>query len=128
MSLDSGATVKGMRPDSHLPRAGGTELRGRARWVAGAVLVLALLAGCAPGVDGRNATTIATAFLVAGQPSGYVVVEMTSDPPQDVGSRWRVKVDATFRDPANPDSYGLPLHALIDVDKATGQATMFAQG
>ena len=100
----------------------------RARALAGPVLLVALLIGCAPGVDAAAARTIATTYLVAGEPSGYVVVELTSDPPQDAGGSWRVKVDAVFRDPANPDPQGLPVHVLIDVDKTTGQARIFAQG
>jgi hypothetical protein len=100
----------------------------RAKLLVGSVLLAALIVGCAPGVDAQNARTIATNFLVAGQPSGYVVVEMTTDPPQDAGGSWRVKVDAVFRDPANADPQGLPVHVLIDVDKATGQARIVAQG
>jgi hypothetical protein len=78
----------------------------RATLLVGPALALAVVAGCSPGVDANHATTIATNFLAAGQPSGYLIDHITTDPPQDMGSTWRVKVDATFRDPAHPDSGG----------------------
>jgi hypothetical protein len=95
-----------------------------------AVLVLFLLgllvAGCSPTqIDEGRAVQIARDFVVQGQPSDVVFVDLTNDPPKDIGGNWQVKVDATVRIPSGGASQ---LHFIIQVDRTNGAATIVAQG
>jgi hypothetical protein len=98
--------------------------------LAVALLILAGSVACSPPttIDATEAGAVAAAFLAGGQPSSYVLEQVTVGNPQDGGSFWRVQVDALLRDTAHPQSQPLPIHAIVDVDKATGAARMFAQG
>jgi len=78
-------------------------------------------------VDQNRAVEIARAFVVAGQPSGYVFLELTNQPPEVEGTAWRIKVDAHVRIPQSPPQDAF-LHFIIDVDRATGTPTIYAQG
>jgi hypothetical protein len=106
---------------------------GRPKWlwagraVALASLLLALTAACLPGqFDEDEAVQIARDFVVAGQPSDAVFLDLTNDEPQDAGGKWRVYVDATVR--YSSDSGLTQLHYIIDVDRSTGVPTIYAQG
>ena len=92
--------------------------------------MIALVAACTTpaAISQSNAVSIAENYLSAGQPSGSALELQSVGTPEDAGSAWRVKIDAVLRDPAHPDSPPGPIDAIIDVDKATGEAHMFAQG
>ena len=97
-----------------------------------AIAVLLLVTGCQPAptdgvVDQNRAVEIAGAFVVAGQPSDFVFLDLTNEAPTLLGRKWRVKVDAHVRIPQSPPTDAF-LHFIIDVDRATGVPTIFAQG
>jgi hypothetical protein len=81
-----------------------------------------------PRIDQNAAVSIATAYPASGQASGISLEQVHAGTPQDVGGAWRVTIDAVIRDPQHPNSPAGPIHAMVDVDKTSGQAHMFAQG
>jgi hypothetical protein len=78
------------------------------------------------GFDGAAAVAIARDYVVQGQPSGYVFIELTNSNPRLVGDRWSIKVDARIRIPQEPPQESA-LHYIIEVDRVTGTPTIVAQ-
>ena len=104
--------------------------------VAGLLLVNRFVAPV-PGLGGvtaDQAVIIARDFAVAGQASNETISEVRSANPTLHGSAWQVPVDlAVAYGPPGVASPGPSLspgwiHYLIDVDRASGQATIEAQG
>lgn len=98
-------------------------------------VVVVMLVGCglnpsqapASSVDAARAVAIARDFVVGIQPSGYVVLELSNGDPSLLRDRWSVQVDARIRIPQDPPQFA-SLHYIIEVDAATGAATIVAQG
>lgn len=88
-----------------------------------------MLGGCSPSIDADRAADIAWEFVVAGQPSGSTVHDVSVAAPQWQTTHWQVQVDAivTDRQPTG-DTVEVPVHYLIDVDGSSGQALIHAQG
>jgi ABC-type uncharacterized transport system auxiliary subunit len=99
------------------------------RTLACLALAVALLGACSPRIEANRAAEIAQQFVVAGQPSGSVVHDLTVASPQWQANHWRVQVDAivTNRQPTG-GTVEVPVHYLIDVDGSSGQAAIHAQG
>jgi hypothetical protein len=98
--------------------------------IAGLALVAVAIVGCLgpPNIGAAQAATIAEEFLASGQPSGWILGDISAGRPEDMGTVWRVKVNGLLRNPLAPGSEPGPIHAIIDVDKSSGAARMFAQG
>jgi ABC-type uncharacterized transport system auxiliary subunit len=99
------------------------------RLLAALVLAASVLAGCSPSIEANRAADIAQALVVAGQPSGSIVHDITVAPPEWQTNHWRVQVDATVtnRQPTG-GTVEVPVHYLIDVDGNSGKASIYAQG
>ena len=102
------------------------------RGFAGVILAAGLAVACSSPppvvIDQGHAASIANTFVVAAQAAGTAIDQVVIGIPQDVGSAWRVQVDAVVIDRNHPASRPVPVHYLVDVDQASGQARIFAQG
>jgi hypothetical protein len=92
-------------------------------------LAALLFVACSPSIEASRATEIAQQLVVAGQPSGSFVHDLTVGTPDWQTTHWRVQVDATVTNlqPAG-GTFEVPVHYLIDVDGSSGQASIHAQG
>jgi hypothetical protein len=99
------------------------------RPLASLALAAALLAACSPSIGASRAAATAQEFVVAGQPSGSIVHDLTVGSPEWQTNHWRVQVDAmvTNRQPT-AGTVEVPVHYLIDVDGSSGRASIHAQG
>jgi hypothetical protein len=99
------------------------------RLLGSLALAASLLAGCSPSIEANRAAAIAQVFVVAGQPSGSIVHDLTVASPEWQTNHWRVQVDAmvTSRQPTG-GTVEVPVHYLIDVDGSSGAASIYAQG
>ena len=72
---------------------------------------------------------IARECVIASQPAGTVFRDITVGAPERHTDRWRVQVDAVidYPPPSQPGS-SVHVHYFIDVDGASGQPSIFAQG
>jgi hypothetical protein len=79
-----------------------------------------------------RAEEIARAFAVAGEPPEGTIVEVLSKlydfQPDNSAGAWRIQVDAKEIYHQSSGDQNVSLHWLIDVDKCTGRASMYAQG
>jgi hypothetical protein len=92
-------------------------------------LVAVLLAACSPSIEANRAAEIAQQLVIAGQPSGSIVRDLTVGTPEWQTNHWRVQVDATVTNlQPTGDTVEVPVHYLIDVDGNSGQASIHAQG
>jgi hypothetical protein len=100
------------------------------RTLASLVFLILAIAGCAPAatISSTRAVTIAEDFIASGQPSGTVLEQVAVGSPQDVGCAWRIQVDGLLVNTLRAGSTPGLIHAIVNVDKASGAATLFAQG
>ena len=102
--------------------------RARAALLA-CMLTVGTLVACSPApVTSDQAVEIARGYVVAGQPSDAIFQEITSKPPVDLGSTWRVQINAVVVFPQVTGPVHVELYFLIDVDKATAVPTIYTQG
>jgi hypothetical protein len=96
-----------------------------------AVVALALGTACQSPpstVSADRAVQIARDYVVAGQPSDAHFQDLSTQPPQDLGSKWRVEVHAVVDFPQASGPVRVNLYFLIDVDKASGTPIIYTQG
>jgi hypothetical protein len=104
------------------------------RYLLLVAIVAISLVGCGPMaapstqlIDSVRATQIAKDLVVAGQPSGTGFVSLEGQGLGPSGTKHRVKIDAEIVPPGSQNQHAL-IHFLIDVDMATGIATVVGQG